>query len=149
MKKVMVALVLVAACHRTITTSAPTPSSSKPGQAGAADAPAAVRAFLAAAKSQDLQAMSVVWGTQAGPVRDQLPRDEMEKRELILIKCLQHDSYEIITDSPATTGTRVLSVQLKRRDRTQATNFTVVSGPSNRWYVEKFNLEDMGNFCQA
>lgn len=149
MKKVMVALVLVAACHRTITTSAPTPSSATSSQLGAADAPAAVRAFLAAAKTQDLQAMSVVWGTPSGAVRDQMPRDEMEKRELIMMKCVQHDSYEIITDSPATTGTRVLAVQLKRRDRTQATNFTVVAGPNNRWYVNKFNLEDLGAFCQS
>lgn len=147
MKKVMVALVLIAACHRNVaTSSAPAPAS---GQIGASDASAAVRAFLAAARSQDLQAMSVVWGTQAGPVRDQLPRDEMEKRELILMKCLRHDSYEVITDSPATTGTRVLAVQLKRRDKTQATNFTVVTGPNSRWYVEKFNLEDMGSFCQS
>lgn len=150
MKKVIAALALVAACHRSIATgpSPVSPSSSTPGQVGATDAGGAVRAFLAAAKSQDLQAMSVVWGTPAGPVRDQMPRDELEKRELILMKCLQHDSYEVITDSPATAGTRVIAVQLKRREKKQATNFTAVSGPRNRWYVEKFNLEDMGTFCQ-
>ena len=147
MKKVMVALVLVAACHRTITSSAPAPAPDSGSQVGAADAPGAVRAFLAAVHGKDLQAMSRVWGTQAGPVRDQIPRDEMEKRELILMKCLEHDSYEIVTNSPATEGTRLLAVQLKRREKTQTTNFTVISGPNHRWFVQKFNLEDMGTFC--
>ena len=153
MKKVMAAVVLVAAsaCHRTVATSAPATATrpASTGQVGATDAPGAVRAFLAAAHEQDLQAMSLIWGTQAGPVRDQMPRDEMEKRELILMRCLQHDTYQIVTDSPATSGTRVLAVQLKRKDKTQSTNFTTVQGPSNRWFVAKFNLEDMGTFCQG
>jgi len=47
--------------------------------------------FLAAVKAQDLQAMSVVWGTSKGPARDQLERSELEKREIIMQGCYDHD----------------------------------------------------------
>jgi len=150
MKKVMAALVLVAACHRSVSTS-PTPSATVAAQTqiGASDAPGAVRAFLAAAHDQDLQAMGAAWGTVKGPVRDQMPRDEMEKRELIMLKCLQHDSYEILSNSPSTTGQRLLAVQLKRRNLTHSWDFTTVAGPNNRWYVLEFNMDLTDAFCRS
>ena len=58
-----------------------------PGAPGAATPAAAVDAFLAAAKAEDLQAMSAVWGTPTGSVRDQIPRDELDKREIYIIRC--------------------------------------------------------------
>jgi hypothetical protein len=45
--------------------------------------------------------MARVWGTKDGSALSTLPREEMEKRELINIRCLNHDTYDIISDAPA------------------------------------------------
>src|SRR5438045_4036676 len=80
------------------TTNAPLPAVAPAGSAtGGADARGAVLAFLDAAKNQDLQALSAVWGSTEGSVRDTgaIPRDEMEKRELVMMCYLSHDSHQI------------------------------------------------------
>jgi hypothetical protein len=114
---------------------------------GAATAAAAVRAYLATAQTQDLQAMARVWGTKDGPALSTLSRDEWEKRELINIRCLSHDTYDIISDAPATAGKRAFAVILRRKDQTRTTNFYAVTGPSGRWYVESFDPEPLKDFC--
>ena len=67
-------------------------------------------------------------------MRDHTPPDEVEKRDLIMFKCLQHDWYEILTNSPSTAGTRILAVQLKRRQLMKAWNLTAVAGTRGCWY---------------
>jgi hypothetical protein len=154
-RKLTATLLLFAACRSTpapdpaprpSTTPATTPSSSQPGAATAA---AAVRAYLASAQSQDLQAMSVIWGSKDGPARATLPRDELEKRELINIRCLTHDNYDILSEAPSAAGKRVFAVMLRRRDQTRTTNFYAVPGPSGRWYLESFEQEPIREFCVA
>lgn len=156
MRKVIWAAAVLAGCHRQVVVGSPTPqpATSQPTGAptttnmtGAADAAASVRAFLAAAKAQDLQAFSTVWGTDQGPARDVIPREELEKREIFLLKCLAHDSYRIIRDSPATGGKRGFAIELRRRDLTRTTNFYSVPGPAGRWYVENFDIEPLQDFC--
>ena len=114
---------------------------------GAADARGAVVAYLAAAKAEDLQAMSVVWGTREGPARSIMERDYLEKAEIINIRCIGHDSYEILSDAPSASGSRAFAVLLKRRDLTRTTNFYAVPGPSGRWYLERFEPEPLKEFC--
>jgi len=91
--------------------------------------------------------MARVWGTKDGSALSTLPREEMEKRELINIRCLNHDTYDIISDAPATAGKRVFAVLLRRKDQTRTTNFYTVTGPSGRWYVESFQPEPLADFC--
>ena len=107
----------------------------------------AVRGFLSAAKQQDLQAMGAIWGDANGPARDAISREELEKRELIMITCLKHDSYDIIGDAPAPGGGRAIAVNLKLGALARSTSFQVVRGPSNRWYVQKFDLESLEQIC--
>lgn len=143
-------LALQGACHAAppaTTTTVPRPVSTTSSLPGAADAGAAVRAFLAAAKQQDLQALGGVWGDANGPARDAISREELEKRELIMLKCLRHDRYDVVGDAPGAGGARVLAVAIAYKDVSQSTNFTAVRGPSNRWYVEKFDLEPLQKIC--
>jgi hypothetical protein len=128
----------------------PAPAPTQAGIAapsGAPDAPSALRAYLRAANAQDLQAMSLVWGTSTGPARAEMNRDDLEKRELIVVRCLAHQSYDIISDAPGLGGKRVFAVALRRRDLTRTTNFNVVAGPEGRYYVESVDVEALKDYC--
>jgi hypothetical protein len=114
---------------------------------GAATPQLAVSKFLASARAQDLQAMSVYWGTEHGPARDVVPRDQLEKRELIMQCYLTHDKFAITGDAPGQHGSRVMQVALTKGELTRQTTFTVVRGPSERWYVSDLELEPLKDLC--
>jgi hypothetical protein len=115
---------------------------------GAATPEAAVTAFIGAAKAQDLQAMSSVWGDRRGSVRETLPRAEIEKRELFLMGLLCQDEFRITGKAPGIDGRQMVSVELVRRGMTLPRQFTTVEGPSSRWYVEDVELDDaLQRFC--
>ena len=118
---------------------------------GAADARAAVLAFLDAGKNQDLQALSAIWGSTAGSVRDTgaIPREEMEKRELVMLCYLNHDSHQILSDAPAPDNERVVSAQLRNGTLTRTANFYAVAGPNGRWYVRTFDMESLTDLCRS
>jgi hypothetical protein len=151
MKKLSIALVLVAACH----SAAARPSQSvRPAGApfgsatgGATSGRAAVASFLAAVRNEDLQAMATVWGTTAGPARNTIPRDELEKRELIMICFLRHDRYQLVSDAESTAGQRRIEVEMEQGMLIRTTAFTVVPGPDGRWYVQAFDMEAVRDFC--
>ncbi|GMV10445.1 MAG TPA: hypothetical protein PKC83_05705 [Gemmatimonadaceae bacterium] len=144
MKKWIVVLPLVAlvvaACGR----------QPAPGVAltGAAAPRLAVEQFLAAVKAQDLQAMSVVWGTDKGPARDQLERSELEKREIIMQGCYDHDGYRILEEGPAPSGERFVKVEITRARKSATPTFSLVKGPSDRWYVRDAGITAMKDFCK-
>jgi hypothetical protein len=116
---------------------------------GAPAARPAVEGFLRAVKAQDLQAMSTIWGTIDGPVRDskRLGREELEKRELIMQCYLSHDRYRIGDESPGEGGRRVFRVALTKGNLTRETNFTTIKGPSERWYVEEADINATRDLC--
>lgn len=152
MKKLITIMTLFAVqagCHSATPAAAPQPAAASSSMTGAADAAGAVRAFMTAAKQQDLQALGGVWGDANGPARDAISRDELEKRELIMLKCLRHDRYDIVGDAPSAGGARVLAVAVTYKNMSVSTNFTVVRGPANRWYVEKFDLEPLQKVCST
>lgn len=130
-----------------MTPGTPTPTAS--GGTGAATPGAAVSAFMAAAKVEDLQALAAVWGTAEGSIRDQISRSELEMREVYIVKCLRHDQYTVLSDGSAPAGKRLMNVQLKRGTLTRATNFTLVASPQGRWYVERLDLEPLNDICLA
>jgi len=151
----LASLSLAAACATspaaTSTSGAPLPAVAPAGSTtGAADAKSAVLAFLDAAKSQDLQALSAVWGSAEGSVRDTgtIPRDEMEKRELVMMCYLTHDTHQIVSDAPAANNERVVAAQLRRGTASRTTNFYAVAGPGGRWYVRTFDMESLTDFCR-
>ncbi len=150
MKKLIMAAFVLAACHTSppvVVSTAPRPAASN--ATGGADAQSAIRAFMTAAKQQDLQALGAVWGNANGPARDAISREELEKRELIMMRCLRHDRYDIAGDAPNPGGSRAMVVNLTYKDLSRSTNFVVVRGPANRWYVEKFDLDPLQGICLA
>src|SRR6476661_10863962 len=108
-------LVAVGACTTRTTTipaaPAPSPSSSAVGQQTPREA---LTTFLAAANATDLQAMSGVWGDKDGSVRasGKMGREEIEKREIIMMCYLRHDKFRVVSESPAVNDERVLAVEL-------------------------------------
>jgi hypothetical protein len=147
-------LVVLAACASSparSTSPAPQPAVAAGSSTGAADARAAVLAFLDAAKNGDLQALSAVWGSAEGSVRDTgaIPRDEMEKRELVMLCYLGHDSHSIVSDAQAANNERVVSAQLRRGALTRTANFYAVAGPGGRWYVRQFDMEALTDLCKS
>lgn len=150
MRKLIIAVVVLAACQRQVVVGSPSPTSAPTsgGQTGASTATSAVQAFMKAVESQDLQAMSAIWGTREGSVLEtrSIPREEMERRELIMLCYLKHDRYRVLGDAPAPDGKRVVATELTRGDLTRSTNFYVVSGPGGRWLVENVDLDPLKEF---
>jgi hypothetical protein len=124
-----------------------TPSASTT-EAGAADPRAAVDRFLDTIKRQDIQATSMVWGTDKGPARDQMTRDYQEKAIIIMQCYLAHDDYRIVNDAPGQSGKRVFQVTLVNSQRERTTPFTAVEGPRRRWFVESAELDPVKDFCR-
>lgn len=151
----LASITLISACATSpskVSTGAPLPAVAPAGNAtGAPDAKAAVLAFLDAAKSQDLQALSSVWGSSEGSVREtgNIPREEMEKRELVMLCYLSHDTHQVLSDAPGANNERVIAAQLRRGNLARTSNFYAVAGPGGRWYVRSFDMEPLTDFCRA
>jgi hypothetical protein len=148
MKKLIVSLALVGAstacATRVVSGPAPVGASSGSGNVGAPDAVSAVRGFLAAAKEPDLRAMGTLFGDVQGPVRQS---EDLEKREVIMARCLRHDSYDIVGDAPNPGGGRNFVVNLSFHEISRSANFQVVMGPERRWYVQSFDPTALNDIC--
>ena len=143
MKKLIAMLVgaaLIGGCHGARPSSGPT-AAAGPTTPGAADATAAVRAYLRSVEQQDLQAMGAVWGGPDGPARDLLGRDELYQREFVMMCALKHDRYDIVGDAENTTGGRSVVVNLFSGSDSHSHTFDVVPGPQGRWYVRSVDLK--------
>ena len=141
MRKLLMGLLLAAACTSRTTVAPVIPSPVGPR--------AALDAFLASVRSQDLQAMSAAWGDKDGAVRDskKMGREEIEQRELLLMCYFRHDRYRVLGDAPATGGERVMRVELTKGTLTRTTNFYVTDAGS-RWYVRSADVEPVRDLCQ-
>ena len=118
-----------------------------PTAPGAATARAAVEQFLAAVRAEDIQAMSAVWGTAQGSVRETMERTEMERRAIIMHCFLSHDQFRIVNESPGEGGRRIFRVALTRGTQTRQPAFFTIAGPRARWYVENVELAAVREFC--
>ena len=145
MRKLIGAVLLLAACKTSPVATSPAPVAG-PGATTARDA---VSGFLNAVTSQDLQAMSRYWGTKDGPVRDRgdMPRDQLEKRELLMMCYLRHDKYRVLNDTQEPDG-RKLTVELTAGPLTRTTDFHAVVGPSSRWFVQSVDLDPVADICR-
>ena len=137
------ALILVAltavACHN-----APRGGVDQPG---AATPQLAVQNFLGAAKAQNLQSLALAWGTDKGPARDVVDKSQIERRELIMMCYLNHDTYRIRGEGPGQEGRRSFTVDLNRSGMVRTTTLTTVQGPAQRYYVEQVALEPLTDLC--
>jgi hypothetical protein len=107
---------------------------------GGATARDAVQSFLDAVKGQDIQAMSVLFGTTKGPARDNMGRDELEKRLIILQCYFNHDKSRFVQESPGTQGHRVVQFELTRGGLSRTPAFYAIPGPGGRWYVDNMEI---------
>lgn len=114
---------------------------------GAAAPRLAVEKFLAAVRSQDLQAMATVWGSEKGAARDVVDRSQLEKRELIMQCYLNHDRFSILSEKPGRSAAHDVQVSLTKGKITRETTFTTVRGPGDRWYVQDVQLEPVRDLC--
>jgi len=147
MKKLIASLVLLGASTACTTTvvSGPVPAASANSSSpGAPDALGAVRGFLAAAKGSDLQKMGTLFGDVQGPARQS---EELEKREVIMARCLRHDSYDVVTDAPNPGGGRNFVINLNFHELSRSANFQVVMGPERRWFVQSFDPAALSDIC--
>jgi hypothetical protein len=143
-KLAIVLLLVVAACQRKVVVGT-APNSNDPGGATPRDA---VTRFMAAAKAQDLQAFANVWGSSAGPARGTMAAEELEKREIIMMCWLKHDSFRVISEAPAENQERVFTIESKYQDLTRSANYFVTLGPGRRWYVRQVEVEKLNDICQ-
>jgi hypothetical protein len=145
------ALLVLSGCRRKV--SVGSPPATQPGAAattgvGGATARDAVERFMAAARQGNLDAMSQIWGSTAGPVRATMSRQEWEMREVVFMRCLRHETWRVLGESPAAGGERLMSVEIKFRDLTRSTNFYAVMGPEQRWFIRQFDMEPLTSICQ-
>lgn len=120
-----------------------------PSAIGAATGRGAVEAFLKAVNAQDLQAMSGLWGNAKGLARDQLKRDELEKR-LIVMQCLmQHDKVTFPEERARlqTGGRQEFLVELTKGKISARTTIMTIAGPDGRWLVEDVDVTKLKDFC--
>jgi hypothetical protein len=145
-KKLLIGFLLLAACARSTTE---IPATRGGGAAApAAGARPALDAFLAAIRAKDLQALGANWGDKDGPIRDskRISRDELEKRELLLMCYFSHDSYTVLDDQAVAGGERKLTVRLTKGTLSRTTDFLLASAPE-RWYVRSGNIEPVRDLC--
>jgi hypothetical protein len=148
-KRTILLLVLAAAACRSGSSAAPSSSSAPAANLPGAAAPRqAVERFLGAAKSQDLQELSIAWGTSKGPARDQFERSELEKRLIVMQGCYDVEKHRIIDEQAGDNGKRVLRVELTKGAITKTPRFTTVKGPSDRWYVEDADFGAVTSLCK-
>jgi hypothetical protein len=149
-RKLLIGLLLTIGACTTRTTVVPATTTPTPAAAPAAQRTPlqALDTFLAAANAQDLQAMSGVWGDKDGSVRDsgKMGREEIEKREIIMMCYLRHDKYRVVSDAPAVDNERVLGVELTKGKTSRTSNFNLATDGS-RWYVRSANLEALRDLC--
>jgi hypothetical protein len=120
-------------------------------QTGATSARAAIDGILGALKSGDIQAVSTLWGTRRGPVRDddRFQREELEKRIVLMTRCFYHDAYQVVGTVAGENAGRGFEVDLRRGNNTRRTRLNAVQGEnSERWYVDNLDVDSVKDFCQ-
>jgi hypothetical protein len=92
--------------------------------------------------------MSVIFGTSSGPSRDNMNREELEKRLVILQCYFNHEKYRILSESPGDGGHRVIEVELMKQGNARTPNFYAIGGPGGRWYIDNMEIAAVRDFCR-
>lgn len=120
------------------------------GSGGADTAQMAVVEFLNAARAQDLQGISAVWGNEESPTRERVDRQELERRLMVIACHLRHDESRIGPAQMGEGGRTVFGVTITRGTQTATLPFTVVKNRrSGKWFVEDLDLRPAAPICNA
>ena len=148
MKRAVWCLVLATACRTVAVGGSPGLTT---GTIGADSPRGAVEGFLAAARAQDMVTLGRLFGDETGLAKDRDDKDQFEKREIIMICTLKHDTATVTEGAATVGGERVFQVELRQGNMTGNSKFTAVRGPGERWFVKGFDIVALQNrgFCQA
>jgi hypothetical protein len=152
MRRALFMMLVAAACGGQAgpgTGAAPAGPPTSQDNPGAASPTLAIETFMAATKAQDLDALSLIWGSEKGPARDIVPPDQLRKRELIIQCYFQHDSYQIKSDVATSKTAHIVTLSVTRKDFTRETSTQVLLGPRDRWYVANPKLEPLQDLCSG
>lgn len=115
---------------------------------GAASSQEAVLEFLNAARAEDLQAVSAVWGDEEGLARDRMERQELERRLILMACLLRHDESRIGEAQRGEGGRLVHTVVLRQGTKEATVPFTTARNRrSGRWFVQEFDTRPVRDFC--
>jgi hypothetical protein len=118
--------------------------------AGGATSTEAVMMFVDAARRQDLQGMSTVWGNEESLTRDRVSRSELERRLLIIVCHVRHDESRIGAAELGEAGRVLHRVETTRGTRRATIPFTLVKNSrTGRWFVEDIDLRPAREICNA
>lgn len=150
MKRTILLAALVLGCRSApmpepVTSTGSVSGSSMPG---APSPRQAIDRFLAGVDNADLQEIAAAWGTSKGPARDQMERSELEKRLILFQSCYENDRYRILDEVPGEAGQRVFRVELSKGAITRTPRFSMVRGPSDRWYVADADFTAVTALCK-
>lgn len=116
--------------------------------AGARTPQQAVVQFLDAARAQDMDQMSAVWGNAESPTRDRVERQELERRLLIMMCHLKHDESRLSPAQPGEAGRTLMRAELKQGTKEATVPFTLVKNARTElWFVEDVDLRPAREFC--
>ncbi len=93
--------------------------------------------------------MAVLFGTSRGPARDNMNREELEKRLIILQCYFNHDKFRVLEEMPGEGGHRIVPAELTRGTVTRAPKFYAIAGPGNRYYVDNMEIAAVRDFCRS
>jgi hypothetical protein len=138
--KRLIAIALILTACRTVPVGI-APGSSTPRSA--------VEQMLAAAKAQDLQAISAVWGDENGLTRDRNPQAEVESRAFIIACVLKAESQKVGEPASAGNGRMLVTAELTQGQNTASTRFVTARTKEGRWLVQDVDLPALQNkgFC--
>ncbi|UCG86443.1 MAG: hypothetical protein JSW71_21505 [Gemmatimonadota bacterium] len=110
---------------------------------------AAVISFLSAVRAQDMNQMSDLWGSSAGPASERMDSQTLEQRLTVMRIYLEHEEYTIVP-RPADmlvevqAGEQAVFVRLTRKGCTPVVPFTVAPYRGG-WLIRNIDLEKAGN----
>lgn len=116
---------------------------------------AALDGFLAAIKSNDLNRMGQLWGTEKGPAINTMDATELTQRLSVIQKYLSHNGYRVVEGpitTPANPRLRTYRVELQRTGCTRVIPMDLIFTRAGSWVVYDVHLEAAGNpvlGCQA
>ena len=78
-----------------------------------------------------------------------MPREEIEKRELIMMCYLSHDSYRVLGDAPAADGERRHDGGAHQGNSDAHDELLSRAAAGDRWYVRSADMEPVRDLCAA
>ena len=108
----------------------------------------ALDGFLAAVKSNDLNRMGQLWGTDKGPAINTMDPTELTQRLTVIQKYLDHTGYRVVegpTPTPVNPRLRTYRVELQRSNCTRVIPMDLIFTRTGSWVVYDVHLEAAGN----